>query len=190
MSSFAADKIIIRNVIDADMPEIHKIYEEQVLNGVSSWEEEPPTLVEMIMRKQSILENGYPFLVCELDGHVAGYSYASAYRPRPGYRYTVENSIYIHQDFHKHGIGRRLLEVLVDRCETSGYRQMIAVIGDSNNHASIDFHRKMGFTHAGTIQSIGFKFGRWMDSVIMQRPLGEGNRILPSHIDLKNRTLS
>ncbi len=180
MSSHLLGKMIIRDVTQTDMPTIHEIYSEQVLNGVSSWEEEPPTLDEMTQRKNAILDGGYPFLVCEVNGKVAGYSYASAYRPRPGYRYTVENSIYIHKDFHKMGIGRRLLDALIERCEAKGFRQMVAVIGDSNNHPSIDFHKRMGFIHAGTIKSIGFKFGRWMDSVIMQRPIGDEDKTLPS----------
>ena len=108
-----------------------------------------------------------------------GYAYASSYRPRPGYRYTVENSIYVDKGARGSGIGRLLMEELVRRCEAAGYRQMVAVIGDSNNHTSINFHKRMGFTHAGTISSIGFKFGRWMDSVIMQLPLGESDETLP-----------
>ena len=108
-----------------------------------------------------------------------GYAYASSYRPRPGYRYTVENSIYVHKEARGLGIGRLLLEDLIDECEVRGYRQMIAVIGDSKNKLSIDFHKHMGFSQAGIIKSIGFKFGRWMDSVIMQRSLNKGDESLP-----------
>ena len=171
--------IISRPVQNPDMPAIHRIYEDQVLNGVSSWEDEPPTLQEMTDRQTAITEKGFPYLVAEVDDRVMGYAYASSYRPRPGYRYTVENSIYVDKNARGSGIGRLLMEELVRQCEAVGYRQMVAVIGDSNNHTSIDFHKRMGFTHAGTISSIGFKFGRWMDSVIMQLPLGESDETLP-----------
>ncbi|MBE7636578.1 GNAT family N-acetyltransferase [Sneathiella sp. P13V-1] len=177
--TFSHASATIRPVQNSDIPAIHRIYEDQVLNGVSSWEDEPPTVQEMTDRQTTITEKGFPYLVAKVDGQVMGYAYASSYRPRPGYRYTVENSIYVDQNARGSGIGRLLMEELIRQCEAAGYRQMVAVIGDSNNHPSINFHKKMGFIHAGTIRSIGFKFGRWMDSVIMQLPLGESDQTLP-----------
>jgi phosphinothricin acetyltransferase len=114
-----------------------------------------------------------------LDGCVVGYSYASSYRPRPGYRYTVENSVYVDLSLQRRGIGRALLSTLISACETQGFRQMIAVIGDSQNVGSIALHRALGFVHIGTMPNIGFKFGRWLDSVLMQRTLSEGATTLP-----------
>lgn len=165
-------KFILRDVADCDMKAICEIYAEEVLNGVSSWEEEPPSLDEMIQRRDAILSSGYCYRVAERNGNVVGYTYASSYRPRRGYRYTVENTIYVDKGTRGLGIGKCLLADLIEQCEAKGYRQMVAVIGDSNNQASIGFHCQMGFTQAGLIKSIGFKFDRWMDSVIMQRPLG------------------
>ncbi|KLN59146.1 GCN5 family acetyltransferase [Kiloniella spongiae] len=179
MSRLSKDQITIRNVEDADIAFIQEIYADEVLHGVSSWEENPPDQTEMLNRKNGIVGGGYPYRVAVQNDKVVGYAYASPYRPRPGYRYTVENSIYIHKDVRGLGLGRLLLEDLINECEIRGYRQMIAVIGDSENLPSIDFHQKMGFELAGTIKSIGFKFGRWMDSVLMQRPLNDGSDSLP-----------
>ncbi len=174
-----SETLILRDVADGDMRAIQDIYADQVLNGVSSWEEQPPSLDEMIRRCDAIVTSGYPYQVAQRNGAVVGYTYASSYRPRPGYRYTVESTIYVDKGARGLGVGRRLLEDLIERCEANGYRQMIAVIGDSRNSASIEFHSRMGFKQAGLIQSIGFKFGRWMDSVIMQRPLANGDTTLP-----------
>lgn len=173
------EDILIRDVTDKDMVRIQEIYADEVLHGVSSWEEVPPNAEELIRRRDAVLDVGFPYRVALKNDEVLGYSYASSYRPRPGYRYTVENSIYMHKDARGLGIGRLLLEDLITECESRGYRQMIAVIGDSENRSSIDFHKRMGFTQAGVIKSIGFKFGRWMDSVIMQRALNEGSSTLP-----------
>ncbi|MDH5355699.1 MAG: GNAT family N-acetyltransferase [Gammaproteobacteria bacterium] len=170
---------VLRNAIETDMPAICEIYADEVLNGVSSWEEQPPGIEQMRRRRDNILASDLPYRVAELDGRVAGYCYASSYRPRSGYRYTVENSIYIDKTMRGRGIGRLLMDDLVAICERQGYRQMVAVIGDANNHVSIDFHVRMGFVPAGVIKSIGFKHGRWMDSVIMQRTLGQGDQSLP-----------
>ncbi len=170
---------LLRDAIASDMQAICDIYADEVLHGVSSWEEQPPDVAELTCRFTSIVNNAYPYRVAEMQGLVVGYAYASAYRPRIGYRYTVENTIYIHSDYRGFGLGRLLLEDLVTLCEARGFRQMVAVIGDSANHVSIDFHARMGFTRAGIIKSIGFKHGRWMDSVIMQRTLGEGDSSLP-----------
>lgn len=170
---------ILRDVIKADLPAICEIYADEVINGVSSWEERPPDVEEMQCRREKIIADGYPYRVAELDGQIAGYCYASSYRPRSGYRYTVENTIYVNQAMRGQGMGRLLMDDLVTICETLGYRQMVAVIGDSNNHVSIDFHTQLGFVPAGVIKSIGFKHGRWMDSVIMQRALGQGDQSQP-----------
>ena len=161
------------------MAAICDIYADEVVHGVSSWEEVPPSVDELTRRRDALLTSGFPYRVIHLHDKVAGYAYASSYRPRPGYRYTVENSIYVAREARGQGVGRQLLEDLVTQCEVRGYRQMIAVVGDSNNLASINFHMHLCFTRVGLIQSIGFKFGRWMDSVILQRPLGDGDQRLP-----------
>ena len=175
----SAETITLRDVADSDMAVIQRIYATEVLIGVSSWEQEPPSLNEMVRRRGASVVSGYPYRVALWNGTVAGYTYASPYRTRVGYRYTVESTIYVAKDARGLGVGRRLIEDLIERCEARGYRQMIAVIGDSRNLQSIEFHSRMGFNQAGLIKSIGFKFGRWMDSVIMQRPLGSGDTILP-----------
>jgi len=179
MNTVSPSDIIIRDVSDADMPAIHEIYAHQVLHGVSSWEEEPPSLEEIILRRDNVIQGGYPYRVAVMDGVVVGYSYASAYRPRPGYRHTVENSIYIAESAQRLGLGKRLLEDLISICTDLNFRQMIAVVGDSENVMSIDFHTKMGFRRIGTIDSIGYKFGRWLDSVILQLNLGDGDTTPP-----------
>jgi len=179
MTNETSSSIEIRDVKDKDLPIIQSIYAEQVLHGVSSWEEIPPNLAEMTKRQNGIMNLGYPFRVAVRDDEVIGYSYASAYRPRPGYRFTVENSIYISKSARRMGYGKLLLTDLIEVCTAQGYRQMIAVIGDSENAMSIDFHLKMGFEHVGTIKAIGYKFDRWLDSVLVQLPLGDGSQTGP-----------
>lgn len=174
----AAD-ILIRDVADADMAAIRDIYADHVLEGLASFEMVPPNVAEMTRRRDALLEAGYPYRVAEVRGAVRGYAYASTYRPRPAYRYTVENSVYVARDAHRQGIGRQLLQDLIERCTRLGFRQMIAVIGDSANTPSIGLHRELGFAEIGTLPSVGFKFGRWVDSVIMQRALGDGDGTLP-----------
>ena len=169
----------IRPATEADLPAITEIYEHAVRYGTATFELIPPDLAEMTRRFRALAEGGYPYLVATLDGEVAGYAYAGAYRPRPAYRFTVENSIYLRPAVHRRGIGLRLLHRLIEECERRGYRQMIAVIGDSANLASIDLHRSCGFHPVGTFQAIGFKHGRWVDSVLMQRALGQGAETLP-----------
>jgi len=178
--TLTADDIRIRDAGQEDMPSIHEIYAEQVLHGIASWELDPPSLAEMTARRVAILDAGYPYRVAVRDGRVIGYAYASAYRPRPAYRHTVENSIYIAGPARRSGVGKRLLADLIDACAARNFRQMIAVIGDSGNAMSIEFHRQMGFREIGTIRSIGFKFDRWLDSVIMQRDLGDGDTSPPT----------
>jgi L-amino acid N-acyltransferase YncA len=126
-----------------------------------------------------VLKLGLPYLVAELNGHVVGYSYATLYRARPAYRYTVEDSVYVEDGLHGRGIGTALLAELIARCEQGPWRQMLAVIGDSANAGSIALHRRMGFTMCGTLGSVGFKLGRWVDSVFMQRALGPGDSLQP-----------
>jgi len=154
-----------------DVPTIHAIYSHNVLTGTASWEYDPPSLDEMRARMCAILEKGYPYFVAESEGRIAGYTYASSYRPRIGYRFTVEDSVYVLDDFHGRGVGRALLNTLIGACSAKGYKQMVAVIGDSANVASIKLHRAVGFTHAATMPNIGYKFERWLDSVLMQRAL-------------------
>ena len=169
----------IRAATAADLPSITEIYEHAVRFGTATFELIPPDLTEMTRRFGALMDGGFPYLVAALDGSVAGYAYASPYRPRPAYRFTVENSVYLQPAVHRRGIGLQLLQCLVDECEPRGYRQMIAVIGDSANAGSIGVHRRCGFQMIGTHPNVGFKFGRWLDTVMMQRALGEGARTLP-----------
>lgn len=169
----------IRDATPADIAAITAIYEPAVLEGTASFELEPPDQAEMARRMASILAGGYPYLVAEHGGRVIGYAYASAYRTRPAYRWSVENTVYISPAAKRTGCGRTLLEALIEACVAKGYRQMIAVIGDSGHSASIGLHRALGFTFCGTIHSVGYKHGRWLDSVIMQRALGPGDATPP-----------
>jgi len=169
----------LRPTTEADLAAITAIYQQAVREGTATFELEPPDLVEMTRRYRTLMDGGYPYFVALLDGRVAGYAYASAYRPRPAYRFTVENSIYLDPSFHRRGIGLQLLLRLIGECEARGYRQMIAVIGDSANAGSIGVHTKTGFTMIGTHPNVGLKFGRWLDTVMMQRALGEGAATVP-----------
>jgi len=176
----AAPEIIIRDAVEADLDAVRAIYAHHVLHGLASFEETPPDLAEITRRYFAILAGGYPYRVAEFGGRIAGYAYASRYRPRPAYRYTVENSVYVSDDATGHGVGGRLLEDLIGRCTEQGFRQMMAVIGDTDNAPSINLHAKYGFKQMGEIRSVGFKFGHWVNSVIMQRALGDGDDTLPS----------
>jgi phosphinothricin acetyltransferase len=169
----------VRPATAGDLPAIHSIYAHHVLHGLASFEEEPPSMEELARRFRDVTGRGLPYLVAELDGTLAGYGYCAPYRSRSAYRYALEDSVYVRHDMTGRGVGRRLLEELIRRCEGLGYRQMIAVIGDSANAASIGLHESEGFLRAGTLRSVGFKFGRWVDSVIMQRPLGPGDATKP-----------
>ena len=170
---------IIRPSAAPDIAAAQRIYAHHVLHGLASFEVEPPSVAEMARRRQVVLDGGYPYLVAECGGEVVGYAYAGAYRTRPAYRYTAENSVYIRHDCVGQGIGRALLSELIPLCEKAGLRQLIAVIGDSANTASIELHRRAGFVEIGTIRAAGWKFGRWVDSVLMQRSLGPGDTALP-----------
>jgi phosphinothricin acetyltransferase len=145
------------------------------LHGLASFEEEPPTVEELERRYRDVTGRGLPYLVAEYGIDIAGYGYCAPYRARSAYRYALEDSIYIRQDMTGRGVGKRLLEELVRQSEALGYRQLVAVIGDSANTASISVHAACGFLRVGTLRSVGFKFGRWVDSVFMQRPLGPGD---------------
>ncbi|HEV8333540.1 MAG TPA: GNAT family N-acetyltransferase [Steroidobacteraceae bacterium] len=171
--------ILVRDANETDMSAVADIYAKHVLHGLASFEEVPPSLDEMKSRRAGVLKLGLPYLVAELDGHVVGYSYATFYRARPAYRYTVEDSVYVADGLHGRGIGTVLLAELIARCERGPWRQMLAVIGDSDNAPSIALHRRMGFTSCGTLASVGFKLGRWVDSVFMQRALGPGDSQKP-----------
>jgi L-amino acid N-acyltransferase YncA len=171
--------VLVRDAREQDMPAIQAIYAHEVLYGSASFEEVPPTTDAMLARRASVLELDLPYLAAELEGRVVGYSYATAYRPRPAYRYTIEDSVYVAQAMQGRGIGRALLSALIARCETGPWRQMIAVIGDSGNAGSIALHRQLGFRLVGTFEAVGFKLGRWVDTVHMQRALGPGGDTLP-----------
>jgi phosphinothricin acetyltransferase len=169
----------IRPTLEADLPAVTAIYQQAVREGTATFELEPPDLAEMTRRYRALLDGGYPYFVAELDGRIAGYAYAGAYRPRPAYRFTVENSIYLDPAFHRRGIGLVLLRRLIAECEVRGFRQMIAVIGDSANAGSVGVHSRCGFEMIGTHPNVGLKFGRWLDTVMMQRDLGEGAGTVP-----------
>src|SRR5579859_2049975 len=179
MAASATGPFSVRACEAGDVSAICAIYAHHVLHGLASFEVEPPAEAEMARRRESVLAGGYPYLVAERAGKVLGYAYASAYRTRPAYRHTAENSVYIRHDCVGQGIGRALLAALIPACEARGLRQLVAVIGDSGNAASIALHRAAGFTMIGTIRSAGFKFGRWVDTVLMQRALGPADTTLP-----------
>jgi L-amino acid N-acyltransferase YncA len=175
----APEAIVLREASDADLPTIQAIYAHHVLNGLGSFEEVPPSVEEMRQRYAEIVAQRLPYVVAELDGQIVGYAYAGKFRPRSAYRYSVEDSIYVAPHGQRRGIGRRLLDELIERCTKLGYRQMMAVIGDSANHGSIGVHAAAGFAEVARLPAIGFKFGRWVDCVMMQRPLGPGQSTLP-----------
>jgi L-amino acid N-acyltransferase YncA len=170
----------IRPATAADLAAVTDIYQHAVLHGTATFELIPPDLAEMTRRFASLMDGGYPWLVASLESRVIGYAYAGPYRPRPAYRFTVENSVYLQPAIHRRGIGLTLLQRLIAECEARGYRQMIAVIGDSANAGSIGVHARCGFAMIGTHPNVGFKFGRWLDTVMMQRALGEGATTLPA----------
>lgn len=170
----------IRDSLPTDLPSITAIYAHWVTHGLASFELEPPDLAEMARRRAHVLEGGYPHLVAEADGEVLGYAYASAYRARPAYRFTVENSVYVRPGGNRRGAGRALLEALITQCTGRGFRLMIAVIGDSANAPSIGLHAAAGFRHAGLLPGTGWKHGQWVDTVLMTRELGEGRATPPA----------
>jgi L-amino acid N-acyltransferase YncA len=171
--------IEIRPAGTADLAAITRIYAQAVAHGTASFELAPPDEAEMARRREALLAGRFPYLVAARGGIVAGYAYAGPYRERPAYRWTVEDSIYLAPEFQRRGIGRLLLTRLVEEAETLGFRQMIAVIGDSAQAASIAVHAATGFVTIGTLRAVGFKHGRWLDTVLMQRPLGAGDTAPP-----------
>jgi phosphinothricin acetyltransferase len=171
--------IPIRPAKAGDIPAITRIYAHAVLHGTASFEIEPPDEAEMARRLQALLGNNYPYLVADDGGTIAGYAYAGPYRPRPAYHWSVEDSVYVSPDHQRRGVGHGLLRELIDMAELRGFRQMIAVIGDSAQAASIALHAAAGFRHIGVLQSTGFKHGRWLDTVLMQRALGSGDAAAP-----------
>jgi L-amino acid N-acyltransferase YncA len=171
--------VTIRAATPADIPAITAIYAFEVREKTASFELTPPDEAEMMRRFTTLIDNGFPYLVAEVGGHLAGYAYAGPYRPRPAYRYTVENTVYLDPAYYRRGIGSALLTELIAQCTALGFRQMIAVIGDSANAASIGLHRRAGFAMIGTHPDVGLKFGRWLNSVQMQLALGEGRTTTP-----------
>lgn len=171
--------LTIRPSTDADVPAITAIYGWNVLNGLGTFEEVPPDEAEMARRRAAFLDRGLPYLVAEQDGKVLGYAYAGPFRLRAAYRYTVEDSIYVAPDAAGKGVGKALLQALIEACEGLGLRQICAVIGDSGNAASIGVHAALGFEHKGVFPAMGYKFGRWVDLVWMQRSLNGGGDTPP-----------
>ena len=171
--------LLIRPSIPADLPAITTIYGWNVLNGCGTFEIEAPDAADMARRREDVLSKQLPWLVAEQAGHVLGYAYANHFRPRPAYRFCLEDSIYLSRDAQGQGIGRLLLAELLGQCEARGARQMLAVIGDAANAGSIGVHRALGFEQTGVLKSAGFKFERWLDVIIMQRSLGQGAALAP-----------
>lgn len=171
-----SDDVMLRPCREDDLPAVTAIYAHAVTTGRASFELDPPDEAEMGRRRAALVAGGYPYLVAARAGVVVGYAYAGAYRTRPAYRGTVENSVYVRPDQAGRGLGRRLLARLIDEAEAAGFRQMVAVIGDSRNAASIALHAALGFRHVGVLTSVGWKHGTWLDTVLMQRALGPGDR--------------
>jgi L-amino acid N-acyltransferase YncA len=175
----AMGDVSVRAAGAADIPAITRIYADAVSHGTATFEIEPPDEAEMARRQRALLAKSYPYLVAEHAGAVAGYAYAGPFHVRAAYCWSLEDSIYVAPDFQRRGIGRLLLARLIADAETLGFRQMIGVIGDSANTASIALHAACGFRFLGTLQSVGFKRGRWLDVMMMQRPLGRGDQTSP-----------
>jgi L-amino acid N-acyltransferase YncA len=170
-------RLTLRNSSDDDLPAIADIYGHHVLHGTGTFELEAPDLAEMARRRDDVLAKGLPWLVAERDGQVLGYAYANHFRPRRAYRFCLEDSIYLAEAARGQGVGRLLLAELMARCEALGARQMLAVIGDSANAGSVGVHRTLGFEHTGLLKAAGWKFGRWLDVVLMQKALGHGDAL-------------
>jgi L-amino acid N-acyltransferase YncA len=183
----SADGVVIRPSREGDVAQIAAIYGYHVLHGLASFEEVPPDIDELASRRRDILARGLPYLVAERSGRVLGYCYAGPYRTRSAYRFTLEDSIYIDQAEVGRGLGRALLATLLDRCTKLGYRQMVAVIGGSKTWPSIRLHAALGFARTGLLPAVGFKFGSWVDIVLMQRALGPGETVPPAEISSFNK---
>jgi len=176
-------RVAIRPAGDADMDAVTAIYAHHVRHGRASFETEPPTAVDMRRRREDVMSKGLPWFVADGGGEVLGYAYAGPYRPRAAYANTVENSVYLRPDAMGWGIGRSLLAALIAAREQAGLRQMVAVVGDYANHASIRLHEALDFRHAGVLRDVGYKHGAWLDSVLLQRRLGDGSDTPPARID-------
>ena len=172
--------LLVRPSRESDIPAIAAIYTHAVIHGTASFELDPPDEAEMARRRAAILDAGYPYLVAEKDGEILGYAYAGAYRTRPAYRSTVEDSIYVAPQAHGQGVGRALLSALIAECEACDFRLMVAVIGDEESKGSIALHRSLGFESVGILKGIGYKHGRWLSTVLMQRPLSRGTAAPPT----------
>ena len=171
--------LAVRDAAEADIPAIAAIYAAEVRDFVNTYEYDAPDAAEMLRRMRAVLDGGYPYLAAELDGDVVGYAYAGSFRSRAAYRWVVENSVYVAAGAQGRGVGAALLQALIDACEARGFRQMIAVIGEPTNAASIKLHERFGFRHVGTFPGIAWKQQRWLDTVFMQRALGKGNAAPP-----------
>jgi L-amino acid N-acyltransferase YncA len=179
MSAYA-----LREAVPADVPRLTEIYAHAVLNGTASYELVPPSEAEMLARFEALAVQDYPYIVAENGaGQVIGYAYAGPFRMRPAYRWSVEDSVYIAPEAHGHGVGRALLLRLIELCDEKGFRQMIAVIGGADHAPSIRLHERAGFRTIGIFQGSGYKFGKWIDTVLMQMQLGEGNKSLPDEAE-------
>ena len=175
---------LIRPSRDEDLPAITAIYAHHVLHGTGSFETDPPSIVDMGARRADVLSKGLPYLVAEQDQKIAGFAYCNWFKPRPAYRYSVEDSVYLAPDLQRQGLGRALLTELLARCEAADIRKVMAIVGDSANAGSVGVHLALGFTQVGIIESCGWKFGAWRDIVIMQKTLGAGDTQPP--LDLAN----
>lgn len=171
---------LIRPSREEDLPAITAIYAHHVLHGTGTFETEPPSAADMGTRRADVLSKGLPYLVAEEDGKVVGFAYGNWFKPRPAYRYSVEDSIYLAPGAGGKGLGRSLLSELLARCESAGIRKIMAIIGDSANAGSVGLHRALGFTQVGIVESCGWKFGAWRDIVIMQKTLGAGDSLPPA----------
>ncbi len=179
-SSTLNEEIEFRACEVGDMPAIQAIYSEQVLHGQASFEEVPPSLEEMLHRRKAIMALGFPYWVVTVDGEVAGYAYAGRYRPRSAYRHTAEHSVYVNEKYRGRGLGKKLVLMVVASCEAVGIRELIGIVADTEHQVSVRLHEACGFTQVGTIKRVGYKFGQWIDTVIMQRTLSPVNEaILP-----------
>jgi phosphinothricin acetyltransferase len=175
----SSNDLLLRPAKNGDIAAITRIYADAVAHGTASFELEAPDEAEMMRRYQTLVGDGYPYLVAEVSGAIAGYAYAGPYRARPAYKWTVENSIYVAPEFHRRGFGLRLLKELIVASERRGFRQMIAVIGDSAQTASIGVHTAAGFAPVGVFRAIGYKHGKWLDTPLMQLTLGKGDTTAP-----------
>lgn len=171
--------MLIRASRESDLSAIQAIYAHAVETGSASFELQPPDTAEMAHRRSGLVNGGYPYFVAEIDQAIAGFAYAGPYRTRPAYRFTVESSVYVNPEFHRRGVGSALLQTILAEAETKGFRQIVAVIGDSGNTGSIEVHRRAGFDLVGVFRDVGWKHGRWLDTVLMQKSLGEGSVTTP-----------